>query len=190
MAAGFAARTLPAGKRRACNFRRLRWDFQRFSPAKHARLTRRANAGRGGRRWHVAYFPAGKVRASEPWVAVTCINPPVMAAWLIGFTRRTLPTAAAETTYIQFELWCAQRSLCALPAAPQTVASYLALRANERRRPATLHITFSTADQVLQHADAALELGHAQRLRSLIARVDSRVRDGVADWLWQVASCE
>src|ERR1700712_3216029 len=43
-ASGFAARTLPAGKRRACRFHRLRWAFRNFGSVKHARLTRRANA--------------------------------------------------------------------------------------------------------------------------------------------------
>src|ERR1700712_2640378 len=43
-ASGSDVRTLPAGKRRACRFHRLRWAFRNFGSVKHARLTRRANA--------------------------------------------------------------------------------------------------------------------------------------------------
>jgi hypothetical protein len=40
-----------------------------------------------------------------------------------------------------FSQWCDQQGLCALPAAPQTVASYLAARADLGRKVSTLEVT-------------------------------------------------
>lgn len=44
--------------------------------------------------------------------------------------------------------WCAQQGFCALPAAPQTVALYLASRADHGRKVATLELALTTISQV------------------------------------------
>jgi integrase len=57
-------------------------------------------------------------------------------------TRRTY-----DKSWTGFEAWCGEQGFCALPAAPQTVALFLAARADQGRRPATLSVTLSAIAQ-------------------------------------------
>ena len=67
-----------------------------------------------------------------------------------------LGTAVAyRKHWTAFESWCVGQHLCALPAAPQTLAAYLALRADQGRRPATLRVTLAAVLQTHERA------GHA-----------------------------
>jgi hypothetical protein len=94
-----------------------------------------------------------------------------------------------------FETWCAGQNLCALPAAPQTLAAYLALRADQGRRPATLRITLRGVEQAAARRSSArlwrshrivdrktLVIRHASEL--LIARsggISRTLREGLGD---------
>ncbi len=51
-----------------------------------------------------------------------------------------------------FCAWCSEQGLCTLPAMPQTVARYLAARADQGRRPATLNVALSAIAQAHEHA--------------------------------------
>jgi integrase len=46
-----------------------------------------------------------------------------------------------------FVTWCDQQGLCSLPAAPQTVALYLAARADKDRKVATIELSLTTISQ-------------------------------------------
>lgn len=63
-----------------------------------------------------------------------------------------------------FSAWCAKQGLCALPAAPETVALYLSARANEGRRPATLGVSLSALAQAHEQA------GHASPLAAALVK--------------------
>ena len=51
-----------------------------------------------------------------------------------------------------FTAWCRQQGVCELPAAPQTLALYLAARADEGRKVATLALALSAISQAHQVA--------------------------------------
>jgi integrase len=51
-----------------------------------------------------------------------------------------------------FSAWCAEQGLCPLPAAPQTVALYLAARADEGRKVSTIALALAAISQAHQVA--------------------------------------
>jgi site-specific recombinase XerD len=55
--------------------------------------------------------------------------------------------AAYAKHWAAFNAWCTTQQRCGLPAAPQTLALYLADRANHGIRPATLSVTLSAIAQ-------------------------------------------
>lgn len=97
--------------------------------------------------------PGAHTPASELEVALGVVEELVQAAEAYAVSADAAGTALAyRKHWTAFEVWCAAQGLCALPAAPQTVASYLAQRANEGRRPATLRITIAAILQIHERA--------------------------------------
>ena len=70
---------------------------------------------------------------------------------------------AYRADWHDFEMWCADRELAALPAAPETVALYLADLV-ERARPATLQRRLSAISQAHQAR------GHETPTRAAVVR--------------------
>lgn len=62
--------------------------------------------------------------------------------------RAVATRKAYAKQWATFETWCVAQGLCALPAAAQTVALYLAARADQGRKVTTLELALTTISQV------------------------------------------
>ena len=61
--------------------------------------------------------------------------------------RAAATRKAYAKQWAAFQAWCAQQGLCGLPAAPQTVALYLAARADQGRKVTTIELALTTISQ-------------------------------------------
>lgn len=90
--------------------------------------------------------PAVGANGSELVVAQP--SPLVQSAQGYAQAARAQGTLTAyRKHWTAFSLWCEQQGFCALPAAPQTLALYLAARADEGRKVATLSLALSAISQ-------------------------------------------
>ena len=102
--------------------------------------------------------PGPKIVREDP-------SPLVRSAKAYASEARARNTRLAYSKQLAaFNAWCAEQNVSALPAAPQTIALYLAARADAGRKVATLALALTAISQAHQIA------GHASPCRNALVR--------------------
>ena len=81
-----------------------------------------------------------------PAIAVVSETLPAARLSAADYARRSIPASTKRTYrayWVGFESWCLESGHCPLPASPETVADYLASRAAEGRKVATVQTMLS-----------------------------------------------
>jgi integrase len=95
-------------------------------------------------------FLADPVLASDPSELAATEEPSALVQSAKGYAlnaRAQGTLTAYRKHWASFTAWCAKEGFCELPAAPQTLALYLAARADEGRKVATLSLALSAISQ-------------------------------------------